>query len=136
MEITMMVLSELVIPTLAAVLLALVPFAVRRTFAYFEKRFGIELDEKREYQLQEVLEGGILYAEQLAYKKAKAQEEKLSSDSKLSAAVDWAISEIKRRELDELGRERLVELIETKLRKLSAEEPEKLGGAVSQAEKE
>ena len=72
-------------------------------------------EEKRDQLTKEVVDGGITFAEQKGMGWARERGELPPSAAKLKWALDWIIPEMKRRGLPELAREKLEELIDSRL---------------------
>lgn len=109
-------LLPIILTILAGVLTLLGTYALR----WLRKRLGLErlvADDAITAAVAEIVAGGVAYAEQ-AERRWRRGFEPPPADSpraKLDAALEWAAREIRRRELPEQARDRLVDMIEARL---------------------
>jgi hypothetical protein len=115
------ILTKLVIPFTAALLLALIPFFVHRLISYFEKKLGMEMSAENKAALDSLVEKGVLLAEQKGVAAMKRGEVKPGAQEKADTAVNFVIDMIKVNKLDELAKDKIMALIEAKLAEKKAD---------------
>lgn len=111
-------LLQLVIFLATPVLLVLAAKGVK----YLEEKFGVDLDEKYEAKLQDILKSGVLRAGEWARAKVKAGEPLPAGAEKLNTALEFVKAELDRLGYDEMVEDKLKALIEAALAKTKAEQ--------------
>lgn len=103
-----------IIPFVSQVLIGLAPVAVAIVGALVYKKFGFQLSADKAAQLDGLLEKGILFAESKAAALAKSQLPAPKGDEKLTQAVDYVLAELKRHGLDQMAKDKVVDLVQAK----------------------
>lgn len=80
-----------------------------------EKKFKVNVPDPLETYLTGLLDKGIHYAEEQAHKKVKATGKKLKMGESLDNAADFVLDLADKRQVKELGKEKLKKLIEARL---------------------
>lgn len=110
--------AEPLIEPLALILGAVALVLARRVSTWIAAKLGVEDARTRsliEAQVVKVVDGGIAYTEQVANVWVREHGALPASPAKLQWALDWAVREAKRRGLPEMGRDALIDLIESRL---------------------
>jgi hypothetical protein len=114
----MKAIAEPLIEPLALILGAVALVLARRVSTWIAAKLGVE-DARAlsliEGQVVKVVDGGIAYTEQRALTWAREHAALPDSAAKLQWAIEWIAREAKRRGLPELGRDALIDLIESRL---------------------
>jgi hypothetical protein len=84
---------------------------------YFEMKFDVDLDDKYEAKLQELLKGGVLRAGEWARGKVKLGETAPAGALKLQKAIEFVQAELERQGYDKLAYDKIVDLTESVLAK-------------------
>lgn len=104
----------LVVVVLAAVFSA-------RIIDFVETKFGIDIDDKYEAKIQEMVKSGVLRAGEWARAQTKASSTP-DSAAKLAAAVEYVKSELVRQGYEDMAEEQIKALAEAMLAKLRVEQ--------------
>lgn len=112
---------ENILPVVFLIATPILVLLVRRLVLYLEKKWNFQMSEEQKASMDRVLTGAIGYAEEKALTAVKTDPTKLPDGAKkLDAALEFAMSEIKRMGLDDLAAQKLKELLEAKLFEMRA----------------
>lgn len=103
------------IDTLALVVQGVLLALIGVGLAWLKKKWGIDAGQQVEAAIQDVVERSIGYAAEKAHKAAKLGEDAPNGAKKLRDALEFAEAEVQRLGYDVMARDKLVELIESRL---------------------
>lgn len=131
------VIVENVLPVVIAILTPILLLLAKRLIVYLEKKWDFDMSDKMEAALMDVISRAVVFAEEKAMAAVKTGEDIPDGAQKLDNALEYAISEMKRLGLDELAKEKLAELIESKLfeKREKGEVPRTLKGPAANKKK-
>lgn len=109
------VIVENILPVVIAILTPILLLLVKRLVVYLEEKWEFDMSDQMESALMDVISRAVAYAEEKAMQAVSTGDELPDGPTKLKNALEYAMSEIKRIRLDELAKEKLAELIESKL---------------------
>jgi hypothetical protein len=110
--------KDLLLQTIEIFLVVATPIIIllgRKAIKMLEKKLGVDLEEKQEQQLENMLDQGIAYAREKSRSSLKATDKPLSGDDKKALAVEYVTSAIKESGMVERGAETLERRLAAKL---------------------
>lgn len=128
-------LSEALIPAIAIFLTSMATILSRRLVKKLEEKWDMDVSERQMKQISEIVEEGVMFAEEKARKAAKGIEgekgKPLSGPEKMEAAIDYIKWRGEKMGIDDKMEEksdRLAHMVESKLFKKRLEDKQKSGG--------
>lgn len=110
--------TEVVVPVLLSIVTGALLILGRYVHRWLAEKLGVEAliaEEKRDALVREVIDGGIAYAEQRALQWARSEKRLPEGAEKLRWALHWISSELQRRGLPAIAKERLEDLVDSRL---------------------
>jgi hypothetical protein len=110
--------TETLLPIVLSIVGGLLLVLGRFAHRWLARKLQVEeliAEEKRDQLTKDVVDGGITFAEQKGMGWARERGELPPSAEKLKWALDWITAEMRRRGLPELAREKLEQLIDSRL---------------------
>lgn len=115
MEETAQTLTEYLLPLVVVVLTPVASGLGVLLYRKVASWLNVQVDEKQEQMLRQLVAEGTAYAEQQAMRWAKLRQKPATGDDKLEEALKFITAEAQRRGLPELARDALVAKVEAEL---------------------
>jgi len=115
--------AEVIVPVLLTLVSGALVILGRYVHRWLAAKLGVEeliAEEKRDSITREIIDGGIAYAEQRAMQWARTEHNLPDGAAKLRWALNWISSELHRRGLPAIAKERLEDLVDSRLGNPSA----------------